>query len=234
MMDLQVLDALTTHLTRTYPAETTAEVSAVGGLEVHFTTVIEASDNAWEGAVLEFTSGDCTGLSFVVVESHSQMLMVSSPFLTRKPAAGDQVRIWGGPLADMRIFEDDPETLKHAVDEGVDYFATFTVLTGATRWIGLGGRSHKGVEATQRAFGIQISLETAMVTGMPTEADMYRQYTALPILKEQVLLLVQSFRVNMELRMSGEGDIEWNKGFIQRPGTPTMRVYVIDFDLAIN
>lgn len=234
MTEIQLLDEFTQTLAPTYPNETTATLAGVLGMELHFTAPIEVTANSWEAAVVEFTSGDCQGLSFVIAESAGQVVILTSPFYRRKPQAGDTVRIYGGPLAELRIFHDDPETLKEAVESGVKFYATAAVVAGSTGWKGLGGRSHKGVEATYRIFGIEVTLETKLTTGLPTEADMYREYVALPILKEQVNFLIQAFRVDAQNRLSGEGNIEWNRGFLQRPGNAAMRVYVINFDVAVN
>lgn len=234
MTDLHLLDEFTRHCTRTYAAEITTTVSSASGLRLTFADNIEATANTWECALVEFLDGDCAGLVFVIAESNIDNVIVTSPFFSRKPATGDAVRVYGGPLGEARIFNEDPETIKEAVENGVKFFMTAAVLAGGVAWRGLGGRSHKGVESTQRIYGVEVTVETKHLTGIPTETDMYAQFIALPLLKEQVVFLIQTFRVDAQNRMSGEGNIEWTKGFIQRPGHATMRGYVINYDVVVN
>lgn len=234
MTDLHILDEFTRHCTRTYAAEVNTTIASASGLRLTFADNIEATTNTWDYALVEFLGGDCAGLVFVIAESNIDNVIVTSPFFSRKPAAGDAVRIYGGPLGEARIFNEDPETIKEAVEAGVRFFMTAAVLAGGVAWKGLGGRSHRGVEATQRIYGIEVTVETKHLTGIPTEADMYAQFIALPLLKEQVVFLIQTFRVDAQNRMSGEGNIEWTKGFIQRPGHATMRGYVINYDVVVN
>lgn len=235
MTDIHILDEFTRSVTRTYPTEIPdVELSSTGGLQLHFGVPIETVANSWEGALIEFLTGACQGLSYVIGESNIQSVILTSPFFNRKPAAGDSVRIYGGPLSEVTIYNEDPETIKLAIEGGATFIMTASVLAGATVWKGLGGRSHKGIEATSRVFGIEVSVETKNITGVPTEDDMYRQFVALPLLKEQLLFLIQSFRVDAQNRLSGEGNIEWTKGYMQRAGGPVMRSYVINFDVVLN
>jgi hypothetical protein len=206
----------------------------VSGLHLTFANDIETTANSWEAGLVEFVDGDCAGLVFVIAQSNIDNIIVTSPFFNRKPAAGDSVRVYGGPLGEARVFNEDPESIKVAVEAGYRYFITASVLAGGVAWKGLGGRSHKGVEATQRIYGVEVTVETKHLTGLPTEADMYAQFIALPLLKEQMVFLIQSFRVDAQNRISGEGNIEWTKGFIQRPGHATMRGYVINYDVVVN
>lgn len=234
MTDLHLLDEFTQHCTRTYPTDVTTTLSSVSGLHLTFTDDIELTANSWEAALVEFVDGDCAGLVFVIANSNIDNVIVTSPFFSRKPAAGDAVRIYGGPLGELRIFNENPESIKEAVDGGLKYFMTASVLAGGVAWRGLGGRSTKGVEATQRVYGVEVTVETKHLTGIPTEADMYAQFIALPLLKEQIVFLIQCFRVDAQNRISGEGNIEWTKGFLQRPGHATMRGYVINYDVVVN
>lgn len=235
MMDLHVLDEFTRTLSRTYPNDVPVTIQAVAGAQqLQFAAPIEAQANSWRAGLMEFLDGDCAGLQFVVSESQTQTAVIASPFYSRKPAAGDTVRFHGGPLAEAQVFQEDPETILQAVEAGVRYFLVCTVVNGSIAWKGLGGRSHVGVEATQRIFGVEVTCETKLITGTPTVEDMYANYTALPLLKEQVAFLAQAFRVDAQNRIQGIGEIEWSRGFLQRPGHATMRAYVLNFDVAVS
>jgi hypothetical protein len=235
MTDIQMLNVFTSMLERTFPTTIDSiALTSFGGLQLTFESNVESVVNSWEAGLVEFLDGDCAGLSFVISESNMDSVFLTSPFFNLKPAAGDHVKIYGGPLSEVRVFDEDPETLKEAVESGVKYFSTCAIVSGSVAWRALGARTRRGAEASQRMYGFEVTLETKHITGIPTESDMYTQFVALPLLKEQVVFLIQAFRTDAQNRLSGDGNIEWTKGFIQRPGNEVMRVYLINFDVALN
>jgi len=232
MTDSYILNQYLTSLKRSFPDEVATTIAETHGRKLTFADTIATANDDWQGGVVEFLTGACAGFSFTIANSDSTSVYLRAPSYTQKPEVGDSVRLYGGPLDEAKIFQDDPESILAELQSGVKYFLIGSILTGSEEIVGVSGRGHIGMERTQFAYGFRVIVETKLVTGIPSVDDMWRQYTGLPLFKDQIVTLTHAFRHRSENRLVGDGALQWSRGFGKRTGQEYVTAaYVIDFDV---
>lgn len=231
MNDIILTRDIMDYLTIAHKAEVSASILGVQGNVVLLDQSVATGPDDWLLRVMQVTSGDAEDLQMVIVESNANQLILSEKFGLVVPQPGDTVRLWDGPLVSARIWPDEADTIKRAVDDGYKYFVTVCVLLGDYQPTSL-GRRNRGVNTIESTFGVTTIVEVKNTTGIPDEASIFESYYAGPLLKEQVLVGLACFRADVRLhQMSGE-PISTIKAIFQHPGAKFVtRGYKLEMDL---
>lgn len=233
MTDILLCRELMDYLTLEKVTEVNTTIQSVHKNVILLTDEVSPEKDVWFLRVMEVTSGPAQGLSQVIAESAGNQLILSSPFFSIAPQQGDTVRLWNGPLADARIYQDEPDSMQAATNDGIKYFVSVVMLTGDQSLEGLGGRMFKGTGAAMKEFGISVIVETLNMIGTPSAADVFRAIYSLPVLKEQALIAMYAFRNTRLLSQNSNEAISWVKVVLGRPGMngQTNKGYKLDMDI---
>lgn len=232
MNDTQLVRELANLLDITFPTAETHTISVVSGTSIQFTDNIIATTNAWCWGIIEFTSGSAKNIRSIIIANQGNVVTLSSVLSKNlRPAPGDTVRIYGGPLDDARIYEYEPETTIDATEDGKRFIVTVSAVDGEISAKGLSGRSTKGIEVKHSDVRFSVTAEAPnYISDFATEDALKQSIYDLPTLKEQVALICFYFRMQENNRMSGVGNIEYTQVGIQRSGQSDFnRAYVIEF-----
>lgn len=237
MTDIQICDLLLDFLDISCPPDVTTTVTGVGLSSIQLGTTIGAIDD-WVGGIIEFTSGNLKGQQFVITSSNTDIVKVASPFNSYKtPNVGDTCKITGGPLQEARKYLIEPTSMQHDLTAGKKFFVVVNCTSGSVVPASMnGGRvGARAIESADREYSLEVEIATPNITGRPTAEDAYRVITQLPMLKEQVLIIVQWFRLQEANRMSGEGAIDYTYAFMQPTGMETaFLACIVEFKVRIT
>ena len=198
-----------------------ATVQEVSGNMIFLTTVPSATADMFFGGAMEVLTGQAQGLRTAIVESGGNTVVVSGTFgIETMPSPGDTVRLYGGPLAQARIYLWEPQTVKD--DSGCFRVTVNTVSTRLTRKTF--GKVLKGWLAFCRTYDYEVVAEAPVYTGDGNDLSSVRDALYdLKVLKEQCEIMAVNFRQNEQQRIYGNGPIDATYLMIQRTGSDQVR-----------
>lgn len=221
MTDLGICDLLVDFLSISCPADMTLALTGVGTTTLQFGTSI-GSINDWVGGIVEMLDGPAVGLQFVITSSTTTTISVSSPFNSmRMPVVGNSVKLTGGPLQAARKYLLEPTSIAQDINQGIKHFVVVNCVSGALVPDTMnGGRVNaRAVESCYREYSLEVEISTPNATGVAgSPSDAFRIISQLPMLKEQVMTIIQWFRMQETNRMSGTGPIEYTYAMMERAG----------------
>lgn len=238
MNDLEIRDDIIEQfkLPRNVPADFTTTIAAINGRTIQLSANPGGAANAWRWGVLEVTSGVAKDKKGVIVESGGSVVSLASRFGKRKPQVGDSVKLTGGPLKAAKIMKDEPDTIKHHVDNGVKYFVFVSPLTGDLAWHGLKGeRNSTGAESGEEVFGLSVVATVPNITGTTTN-EAVEARDNLYIFKEQLIRLIHAYKADEENHVIGTGPISYGYSGITVIGNDkvNLKACLIEFDVLVN
>lgn len=236
MTDIQLCDRLLDAMAMTPPtASGTLTVSVVSGSTIQLTTDPGGAADAWVGCIIEVLTGNAAGSRAIVVESTGDIVRYATPFIGNLfPEPGDTVKMYGGPLAEARLYLIEPMGVAQDIEAGITYFVSVNCIKGQTEWKSFGGHSSRYSSETMRnQYSIEITMETQDRIGEDSGTDAKDAVMELPMLKEQILFICHKFKGQEANRISSDTPIKWTYGFTQRQGSPVMRCCLMTFNLNI-
>lgn len=239
MQDRIILLSLAKLFELAMPADITATVvSVVGGV---ITLDVPTGDNhVWVGGALKFTSGNLDGISFAIADNKNDNIVVFVQKFTAyvMPVAGDTVILSGGPLkgGEVEIYVDDPDSIKVALEQ-VDaprFFVCLNSVECAITFRALAGGSTSGEGVTKDVYSIDATVETKYLTGGTNSTDVKKIAYELPLLRDQILVLIFNYALNPGNRVQLVDGIHCGRVLINRPGmkNPT-RGYIASCDFEV-
>lgn len=170
--------------------------------------------NQAQYAVVEFTTGICTGLRCVIMQhaaNPTQLIFADEFRGVLTPANGDTFQIYGGPMmsGNCNIFWLEQDAFSNIPDQ--NFIVTVGIAGGNFYPDRLNGRQLNGLMSYRQAVDLEVVILAPLVTANASNQLSYLSavldiYTVV----EQVKVFISQFKLDTANNFSGRGRVEYS------------------------